>query len=142
MSANPIQHRRVLAITPQPALRSLAIEWGVSRRALGTLSPAGRSVLLTVRYEASPGQPESISIFDPSSGAQSTLPASLIESCSVPQIRVAGDRVHVQSPLLYAFISIEHERPELLYARTGVFGMLQIQGGRYQPQGVRVETQH
>lgn len=142
MSANPIQHRRVLAITPRAAVRSLVIEWGLSRRALGELAPEGRSVLLTLRYEGAPDQRERVSIIDPSSGARCELPESLLDACGVPQIRVAGDRVHVQSPLLYAFVSIEHEEPELLYARTQVFRLLGIAGGRYQPQGVRVTAQH
>ena len=142
MSANPINRRPALAITPQPALRSITIEWGVSRRGVGQIAPKGTASLLTLRYQAGPGQREQWSLLDPVSGASSALPARINEMSSTSDVRISGDCVHIQSPMLYAFVSIAHDEPELLYARTPIFEHLRIAGGRYQPRGVSVVFKH
>jgi hypothetical protein len=57
----------------------------------------------------------------------------------IPEIRISAGYIHIRSVLLYAFVSLEHDKPELLYARTTIFDQLSIGGGRYQPMGVVIE---
>lgn len=141
MSAQPVSSsRRPVVVEPIAGLRSVRIEWGISRRALGDHAPAGNAPLITLRYEATPGQSEQLTLLDPISQQPSPLPDRITSGLGVPNLRCSGGRLHIQSPLLYAFLSTDHPTaPELLYARTPIFGMLGIAGGRYQPLGVRVE---
>lgn len=116
----------------------LAIEWGVSRRALGERAPRGASSLLTLRYTASPEGRETWTLIDPGTGSARDVEAP--SQGGSPELRSSGGRVHVHSPTIYAFVSIEHDEPELLYARTTMFERMGIAGGRYQPQRVEVRT--
>ena len=139
MSAQPTSSRPAINIPCPATLRSLVIEWGISRRAMGDRAPAGTSLLLTLRYSAELDQPEHWTLLDPVSKAETPLPDELTRLLSIPTVRVSGDRVHVHSPMLYAFVGIDdHDSPTLMYARTRVFELLQLGGGRYQPMGVRV----
>ena len=140
MSAQPVSMRRPLAIEHSARARGVCIEWGISRRALGAHAPSGDSALITLRYEAAADQHERFTLLDTRSGQRATMPDRVTRGFAIPSLRVAGGRLHVQSPMLYAFVSIEHpESPELLYARTPIFEMLGVAGGRYQPMGARVE---
>lgn len=141
MSAQPVStSRRPVVVDPIAGLRSVRIEWGISRRALGTHAPVGNAPLITLRYEASPAQDERLTLFDPISEQRAPLPERVTGALGVPNLRSSGGRLHVQSPVLYAFLSTEHpSAPELLYARTPIFEMLGIAGGRYQPLGASIE---
>ena len=138
MSAHPRTRSGPVRMRLAPPVQSLAIEWGVSRSAMGDRAPEGRSSLLTLRYEASPGEPESWVLIDPRSGARSDVGIVPVRDGGVPDLRSSGGRVHVHSPTIYAFVSIEHDEPELMYARTTMFERMGIAGGRYQPQRVDV----
>ncbi len=139
MSANPVSRHRALEVAPSPAARSVTIEWGVSRRAMGAHAPTGNAPLLTLRYDAAPGEPERWSLIDPVSSTREDLPQSVLDACSVPEIQAANGHVHLRSPMMYAFVSIDRpDAPELLYARTTIFSILGIAGGRYQPRGAAV----
>lgn len=137
MSAHPRVRSRVPALRVSPCVSGVVIDWGVSRLSLGDLAPEGPSALLTLRYEASSSSPECWALIDPRSKHKSNLTLP-IEPASYSQVRCSGGCVHLQSPSMYAFVSIEGDEPELLYARTRIFEMLGIAGGRYQPLGVRV----
>lgn len=140
MSAQATRQTGALRVRSAPSLRRVEIEWGVSRRALGERAPAGGSALLTLRYQGDVGGDERWELIDPGSGASVAVAPMGHAGASVPEIRSSGGCVHVHSPTIYAFISSEHDRPELLYARTPMFASLRVGGGRYQPQGVRLRT--
>ncbi len=140
MSAQPTSRSGALRVRSAAALRRVEIEWGVSRRALGERAPAGDSALLTLRYRGDVGAEERWELIDPGSGASVPVVPAGAAGASVPEIRSSGGCVHVHSATIYAFISSEHDRPELLYARTPIFASLRVGGGRYQPQEVRLRT--
>lgn len=140
MSAHPLPSTKPPALQPVPHIRSLRIEWGISRRSLGTRAPAGSDPLVTLRFQTGPGATPSWVLIDPKSGNQIELALPQDPSCPQSQVRLAGNCVHVLAPALYAFVSIERaDTPELLYARTDVFKRMNIPGGRYRPLGARVE---
>ena len=136
MSAHPTTRRAITPVRVSASVRSIIIEWGVSRSSLGSLAPEGSSHLITLRYHTTPDEPERWSLIDPARNAERVL--DFEHGTSIPEIRVSGGCVLVRSPSVYAFVSIEKKEPALLYARTGIFGSLGIAGGRYQPLGVRV----
>ena len=142
MSAQPTNRANPVRVSVLPALRSVTIEWGVSRRAMADLAPKGNAPLLTLRYKASPDARESWSIQDPVSHDSIELPRMDQSLAGIPEIRVSSGYVHIRSAMLYAFVSLENERPELLYARTSIFEQLGVGGGRYQPAGVKIESEH
>jgi hypothetical protein len=137
MSAHPSVQSGVLALRVTPGVSGVVIEWGVSRLALGDLAPKGPSALLTLRYEGASNAPECWSLLDPRSQETRAL-SHPIEPAGYPQVRCSGGCVHVHSPSMYAFVSVEDDEPNLLYARTQIFEALGIAGGRYHPLGVRV----
>lgn len=140
MSAHPVSSRRPVVFEHPARVRCVRIEWGISRLSLGELAPGGDSVLVTLRYQATPDNPEQWSLLDPASGRVAPISDRLAQHASTPSIRCAGARVHIHSTTLYAFISLdEGDCAELLYARTPAFGLLGIGGGRYQPLGASVE---
>lgn len=123
-----------------PEVRELRIEWGISRRALGERAPAGGDPLVMLRFESVAQADPRWVLIDRRSKNRIVLDTPADPSCGETRVCLAGDCVHVHSPALYAFISIEHpQQPELLYVRTDVFARLGIAGGRYQPLGVAVE---
>lgn len=140
MTAQTTRLRAPVVVGHIPAPNRVCIEWGISRRALGDLAPQGHAKLLTLRYEASPDSSESWSLFDPHSEGRVTLNGRIAKLPALPSIRTTGGHVHVQSPTIYAFVSIEQpDQPALLYARTSVFDRLGISGGRYQPIGAQID---
>jgi len=141
MSAQPVSTRRPTIVEHAARVRSVCIEWGISRRALGEHAPEGSATLITLRYEASHDQHEHWTLLDPDSKSTAKLPERITHRLGVPGLRVAGGRVHVHSPMLYAFVSIDNpDEHELLYARTPIFELLGVAGGRYQTLGARVDT--
>lgn len=136
MSAHPTTRRAITPVRVSASVRSIVLEWGVSRSSLGSLAPEGSSHLITLRYHANPNAPERWSLIDPARKLERVL--DLEHRTTIPEIRVSGGCVLVRSSSMYAFVSIEKKEPALLYARTGIFGSLGIAGGRYQPAGVRV----
>lgn len=140
MSAHPVSPRSPLVIEHPPRVRCVRIEWGVSRMALGDRAPHGSASLVTLRYQATPDSEERWSLLDPTSGCVAPIPHPPGGHPSLPTIRFAGQRVHIHSPTLYAFISLDNaDNAELLYARTPIFEMLKVGGGRYQPLDASVE---
>jgi hypothetical protein len=140
MTAQTTRMRAPAVVGHTPTPDRVFIEWGISRRALGDLAPSGDSKLLTLRYEGSPDASESWTLFDPQSQTRITLNGQIAKLPAQPSIRSSGGHVLVQSPTIYAFVSIEQpEQPALLYARTSVFDRLSISGGRYQPMGARID---
>ena len=142
MTAQPTKRANPVRVSVLPALRAVTIDWGVSRRAMKELAPNGNAPLLTLRYHASPDASESWSIHDPVSHESFELPRMDESLAGIPEIRVSAGYIHIRSAMLYAFVSLEADQPELLYARTNIFEQLGIAGGRYQPLGVQVEPQH
>ena len=142
MSAQPTNRANPVRVSVLPALRSVTIEWGVSRRAITELAPKGNAPLLTLRYNAAPDASESWSIHDPITRKSIELPRMDQSLAGIPEIRVSAGYVHIRSASLYAFVSLENKRPELLYARTSIFEQLGIRGGRYQPMGVTLVSEH
>jgi hypothetical protein len=128
MSAHPTTRRAITPVRVSASVRSIVLEWGVSRSSLGSLAPEGSSHLITLRYHANPDAPERWSLVDPTRKLERVL--DLGHGTSIPEIRISGGCVLVRSSSVYAFISIEKKEPALLYARTGIFGSLGIAGGR------------
>lgn len=146
MSANPTTSRPARVLAPnqgpnqspnQSPIARIHIEWGLSRAGAETIAPQGTAPLLALRYEARPDQPERWTLTDPAANTSTTIPNPIAPD-AIPTIRASGGCIHIQSPSMYAFISISTDEPELLYARTHIFRTLGIAGGRYQPGPVRV----
>ena len=106
--------------------------------ALGDRAPKGSSAIITLRYVADPNSNERWTLHDPKSGATNTLDLEQLPT-TIASVRTSGGCVHIHSPSMYAFVSIENDEPELLYARTRIFESLRLAGGRYQPQSVTVQ---
>lgn len=137
MSASPTHHRRAPSFRASPIVSGVQIEWGISRLALGDRAPSGSSAIVTLRYVCDSDAKERWSLHDPISGASSTLELGQLLN-SIASVQTSGGCVHIHSPSMYAFVSIEHDEPKLLYARTRIFEALKITGGRYQPKSVAV----
>lgn len=128
-----------LVIEATRQVRSLRIDWGISRLALGERAPGGTNPLVTLRFETRTNEIPSWMLIDQQSNKQVEIDPPRDQRIAETHIRIAGDCVHIHGPGLYAFVSIKNpNQPELLYARTNVFERLGISGGRYQPLGARV----
>ncbi len=139
MSAQPASRFKPISIDAPAPVRSMRIEWGISRRALGDHAPRGNAALITLRFETDQHGHGMWSLIDAQSNAQTTLPPTAQPASAACGILQAGTCIHIECDSLYAFVSIERSgEPELLYARTDVFERLGIPGGRYQPLGARV----
>ena len=139
MSAHPMSRTKPLVIEATRQVRSLRIDWGISRRALGERAPVGTDPLVTLRFETRSNEIPSWVLIDPRSNERVGIDPPREKNIAETHIRIAGDCVHIHGPELYAFVSIKNpNQPELLYARTNVFERLGISGGRYQPLGARV----
>ncbi len=138
MSASPTRHRSAPSLRVSPAVSNVQIEWAISRMAMGDRAPKGTSAIITLRYVANPNSNERWTLHDPRSDATTTLDLEQLPR-TIANVRTSGGCVHIHSPSMYAFVSIENDEPQLLYARTRIFESLKLAGGRYQPQSVTVQ---
>jgi len=115
-------------------LRSIVIRWGVSRGAVESIAPKGTSRMLELEFRIDQETRTKWVLLDPGTHAARIIEAS--SAMGAVRITHRGRSVHIESELLSCYIEEASGGGfELIYARTAIFSVLGVPGGRYEPIG-------
>jgi hypothetical protein len=116
------------------ALRSIVIRWGVSRGAIESIAPKGTSRMLELELRIDRQTRSQWVLLDPGTHAARIIEAS--PAMGEMLITQRGRSIHIESDLLSCYIEEASDGGfELIYARTAIFSVLGVPGGRYEPIG-------
>lgn len=126
-------HRPNEVASPE-AIRTVAVTWSVSRRAMADRAPTGtaRVLDLTITLDnLGPAARGTVTLTDPVTGRGVTLDS--LESVSVEVIHDIRAEIHIEAPgVLHATIAAGDGSWRLVYARTPLLTAMGVPGGRAQ----------
>lgn len=132
-------HRPSEVVSPE-TIRTVAVTWSVSRRAMADRAPAGtaRVLNLTIALDnLGPAARGTVTLTDPATSHSITLDS--LESVSVEVIHDIRAEIHIEAPgVLHATIAPGDGSWRLVYARTPLLTALGVPGGRAQAMSASV----
>lgn len=129
-------------VAPPETIRTVAVTWSVSRRAVADRAPAGtaRVLDLTITLDnLGPAARGTVTLTDPSTGRGITL--DTLESVCVEVIYDIRAEIHIEAPgVLHATIAPGDGSWRLVYARTPLLTAMGVPGGRAQAMSVSARS--